>query len=39
MTLEEVFQFIEAKEAGRRSANRLLETQTTSAARSQYRKA
>ena len=27
MTLEEVFQFVEKKEAGKRSANRLLESQ------------
>ena len=38
ITLEEVFQFIEAKEAGKQSAGRLLETQTTAnATRSQYR--
>lgn len=36
MTLEEVFQFIEAKEAGKRSAGRLLETQGADATRSQY---
>lgn len=34
MTLEEVFQFIEA---GKRSAGRLLETQGADATRSQYR--
>ena len=38
MTVEEVLQFIEAKEAGKRSAGRLLEAQTTNAARSQYRR-
>jgi hypothetical protein len=38
MTLEDVFQFIEAKEAGKRSAGRLLEAQTANAARSQYRR-
>jgi hypothetical protein len=38
MTLEDVFQFIEAKEAGKRSAGRLLEAQTTNATRSQYRR-
>jgi hypothetical protein len=38
MTLEEVFQFIEAKDAGKRSAGRLLEAQTANAARSQYRR-
>jgi hypothetical protein len=37
MTLEDVFQFIEAKEAGKRSAGRLLEVQTTNAALSQCR--
>ena len=37
MSLEEVFQFIEAKEAGKRSAGRLLETQGADATRSQYR--
>ena len=37
MTLEEVFQFIEAKETGKRSAGRLLETQGAEATRSQYR--
>ena len=41
MTLEEVFKFVEAKEAGKRSANRLIETHTASlaAARSQHRRA
>ena len=38
MTLEEVFQFIEAKEDGKRSAGRLLENQGSDAARSQYRR-
>ena len=38
MTLEEVFQFIEAKEAGKRSAERVLENQGADAARSQYRR-
>ena len=37
MTLEEVFQFIEAKEAGKRSAGRLLETQGADTTCSQYR--
>ena len=37
MTLEEVFQFIEAKEAGKRSAGHLLETQGADATCSQYR--
>ena len=37
MSLEEVFQFMEAKEAGKRSAGRLLETQGADATRSQYR--
>jgi len=36
MTLEEVFQFIEANEAGKRSAGHLLQTQGADAARSQY---
>ena len=38
MTLEEVLKFIEAKEAGKRSASRLLHTQNVDAARSSYRK-
>ena len=43
MTLEQVFKFIEAKESGKRSANRLLEqthgaTATAAASRSQYRR-
>ena len=41
MTLEETLKFIEAKESGKRSANRLLEggaTSTTAAASSSYRK-
>ena len=38
MTLEEVFQFVEAKEAGKRSAGRLLETQGGDATRSLYRR-
>ncbi|CAB3989082.1 Hypothetical predicted protein [Paramuricea clavata] len=37
MTLEDGFQFIEAKEASKRSAGRLLEVQTTNAALSQCR--
>ena len=37
MTLEEVLQFIEAKESGKRSAGRLLQTQGAEATRSQYR--
>ena len=39
MTLEEVFQFIEAKESGKRSAGRLLQTHGADATRSQYRNA
>ena len=39
MTLEEVFLFVEAKESGKRSADRLLQTQGDDAARSQYRSA
>ena len=38
MTLEEVFQFIEAKEAGKRSAGCLSQTQGVEAAHSQYRR-
>ena len=38
MSLEEVFRFVEAKEAGKRSAGRLPHTQGVEAARSQYRK-
>ena len=38
MTLEEVFHFIEAKEAGKRSAGWLLETQGADATRSRYRR-
>lgn len=38
MTLEEVFQFVEAKEAGKRSAGRLSETQGINSSRSQYRR-
>ena len=38
MSLEEVFQFVEAKEAGKRSAGRLLQSQGAEAIRSQYRK-
>jgi len=37
MTLEEVFQFIEAKEAGKQSAGRLSQSQGVDAASSQYR--
>ena len=36
MSLEEVFQFIEAKEAGKRSASRLSQSQGIDAANSQY---
>ena len=39
MSLEEVFQFIEAKEAGKRSAGRLSQSHSTDAAQSQYRRA
>lgn len=39
MSLEEVFQFIEAKEAGKRSAGRLSQSHGVDAARSQYRRA
>ncbi|XP_071478837.1 uncharacterized protein [Diadema antillarum] len=39
MGLEEVFQFIEAKEAGKRSASSLLDSHTVEAASSSYRKA
>ncbi len=39
MSFEEVIQFIEAKEAGKRSAGRLQEAQSLNAARSEYRKA
>ena len=39
MSLEEVFQFIEAKEAGRRSAGRLSQSQGVDAANSQNRSA
>ena len=38
MSLEEVFLFVEAKESGKRSAGRLLQTHRAEAARSQYRK-
>ena len=40
MSLEDVFLFVEAKEAGKRSANKLFESQgaTAAAARSQYRR-
>jgi len=38
MTLEEVFQFVEKKEAGRRSANRLMESQGVQSMSSQYKK-
>ena len=37
MTLEEVLKFVEAREAGKRSASRLFETQGIDASRSQYR--
>ena len=39
MTLEEVFQFIEAKEAGKQSAGHLIDSQGLDAARSSYRRA
>ena len=39
MTLEEVLQFVEAKESGKRSAGRLLQAQGVDAARSQYQSA
>jgi len=38
MTLEQVFQFVEAKEAGKRSASKLLDTQGAEAASSSYRR-
>lgn len=38
MSLEEVFQFIEAKEAGKRSASRLLDTYAVEATSSSYKK-
>ena len=38
MSLEKVFQFVEAKEAGKRSAGCLLQTQGAEAACSQYHK-
>ena len=38
MTLEEVFQFVEKEEAGKRSANPLLESQGVESISSQYRK-
>ena len=38
MSLEEVFQFVEAKKAGKRSPGRLLQSQVAEAIRSQYRK-
>ena len=38
MSLEEVFQFVEAKEAGKRSAGRLLQSHGAEAICSQYRK-
>ena len=38
MTLEEVFHFVEAKELGKRSASRLLDSQGAEAVRSSYRK-
>ena len=37
MTLEDVFQFVEAKEAGKRSASRLLDSHAVDAARSTYK--
>ncbi|CAG2222071.1 unnamed protein product [Mytilus edulis] len=39
MTLEEVTQFVEAKDSGKRSASRLLDSQTVQAASSSYKKA
>ena len=36
MSLEDAFQFIEAKEAGKRSAQKMLDTEEVAAARSQY---
>ena len=39
MTLEEVLQFVEAKESGKQSAGRLLQAQGANGARSQYRSA
>lgn len=39
MSLEETISFVEAKEAGKRSAQRLLQSQGVAAARSQYRRA
>ncbi|XP_053372940.1 uncharacterized protein LOC128546448 [Mercenaria mercenaria] len=39
MSLEDVFKFVEAKEAGKRSASRLLDSNAVEAARSSYRKA
>lgn len=38
MTLEQVFKFVEAKESGKRSASRLLDTQGVEAASSTYRR-
>ena len=38
MSLEEVFQFIEVKEAGKRSAGRLSQSHSVDAAQSQYRR-
>ena len=38
MTLEEVFQFVEAKEAGKRSASKLMDTQGADSASSSYRR-
>ena len=38
MTLEEVFRFVEAKEAGKRSASRILASQEANSASSQYRR-
>ena len=38
MTLEQVLKFVEAKEAGKRSASRLLYSQSADATRSSYRK-
>lgn len=38
MTLEHVLKFVEAKEAGKRSATRLLHSQSADAARSSYRR-
>ena len=38
MSLEDTFKFVEAKESGKRSANKLLQIQAVNSARSQYQK-